>query len=60
MDIIIIGAGVIGASLAFEAINLGASVTVLDAGERVSGTSGTSSRLGQRLRQTPAGLSTIE
>lgn len=42
MEIIIIGAGVIGASLAFEAINLGASVTVLDAGERVSGTSGTS------------------
>ncbi|WP_050747879.1 NAD(P)/FAD-dependent oxidoreductase [Sodalis glossinidius] len=42
MDIIIIGAGVIGASLAFEAANLGTSVTVLNAGERVSGTSGTS------------------
>ncbi|OIV45759.1 hypothetical protein BK025_17300 [Sodalis sp. TME1] len=42
MEIIIIGAGMIGASLAFEAVNLGARVTVLDAGERVSGTSGTS------------------
>lgn len=42
MKIIIIGAGIIGTSLAWEAMKRGADVTLLDAGDRVSGTSGTS------------------
>ena len=54
MDIVVVGAGVIGAAVAFRLAQAGARVTVLESADRVgAGTSGAEFRLDQLQRKTP-------